>query len=93
MLLSYFGDFDCDSTANQFAAQSQRSFRRVSVESQSMTNPLQIRCELISTNVEQKKIFIFMIKQQKLKKGKFRTLIKDITELLKKILILVKAFI
>ena len=33
MPLLHFGDFDCDSIANQFAVQSQRSLHRVSVES------------------------------------------------------------
>ena len=81
MPLSHFGKFDCDSTANQFAAQSQRSLRAVSVESQSMANPLRMRCELISTNVKEKKLFIFMIRKQvKLKKKTlFRRLIKLIT--------------
>ena len=31
MPLSYFGDFDCNSTENQFAVQSQSSLRGVSV--------------------------------------------------------------
>ena len=51
----------CDSTANQFAvsvsAQSSYSLPGVSVESQSMANPLRMRCELISTNVEKKYSF------------------------------------
>ena len=72
MPLSHFGEFDGDSTANQFAAQSQRIRSAVSVESQSMANPLRMRCELNSTNVEEKKIFIFMIRKQvKLKKKNF----------------------
>ena len=43
-----------------------------------MANPLQMRCELISTNVEEKKLFIFMIRKHvKLKKTTlFRRLIK-----------------
>ena len=46
-----------------------------------MANPLRMRCELISTNVEEKKSFIFMIRKQvKLKhKTLFRRLIKLIT--------------
>ena len=63
MPLSHFGEFDCDSTANLFAAQSQRIRCAVSVESQSMANPLRMRCELISTNVEEKKLFIFYDKK------------------------------
>ena len=59
MPLSHFGKFDCDSTANQFAAQSKRICSAVSVESQSMANPLRMRSELISTNVEEKKIIYF----------------------------------
>ena len=59
MSLSHFGEFDCDSIANQFVAQSQRIRSAVSVESQSMANPLRKRCELISTNVEEKKIIHF----------------------------------
>ena len=34
MPLSHFGEFDCYSPANQFAAQSQRSLNAVSVQSQ-----------------------------------------------------------
>ena len=37
---------------------SQRSLRTVSVESQCMANSLRMRCELISTNVEEKKKII-----------------------------------
>ena len=47
MPLSHFGEFDGDSTANQFAVQSQRIRSAVSVESQSMANPMRMRCELI----------------------------------------------
>ena len=63
------------------SAHSQRSLRAVSVESQSMANPLRMRCELISTNVEEKKLFIFMIRKQVKLKNKtlFRRLIKLIT--------------
>ena len=72
MPLSHFGEFDCDSTANQFAVQSQRIRSAVSVESQSMANPLRMRCELISTSVEEKKLLTFMIRKQvKLKKNFF----------------------
>ena len=53
MLLSHFGEFDCDSTANQFAAQSQRfrsalavqsprSLRRVAEHGESYANALRI---------------------------------------------------
>ena len=55
MSLSHFGEFDCDSTANQFAAQSQRIRSAVSVESQRMAISRRILCELISINVEEKK--------------------------------------
>ena len=73
MPLSHFGEFDCDSTANQFAAQSQRSLRAVSVESQSMANPLRMRCELNFTNVEVKKIIHFHDKKAgKIKEKNFR---------------------
>ena len=46
-----------------------------------MANPLRLRCELISTNVEENKLFICMIRKQvKLKKKSlFRRLIKLIT--------------
>ena len=45
-----------------------------------MVNPLRMRCELISTNVEEKKIFIYIVRKQvKLKKSLFRKLIKLIT--------------
>ena len=46
-----------------------------------MANPLRIRCELNSTNVEEKKLFTFMIRKQvKLKKKTFfRRLITHIT--------------
>ena len=65
MPLSHFGEFDVDSTANQFAAQQSPRIRSaVSVESQSMANPLRMRCELNSTSVEEKKLFIFMIRKQ-----------------------------
>ena len=60
---SHFGEFDCDFTANQFAAQSERIRSSVSAESHSMANPLRMRCKLVSTNVEQKKIFIFIFKK------------------------------
>ena len=75
---SHFGEFDCDFTANQFAAQSERIRSSVSAESHSMANPLRMRCKLVSTNVEQKKIFIFILRKQvKLKKkALFRRLIK-----------------
>ena len=59
MPLSHFGDFDYVSTANQFPVQSQLSLRGVFAESQSMANLLRMRCELISTNVEQKKVYLF----------------------------------
>ena len=59
MPLSHFSEFDCDSTANQFAAHSQRIRGAVSVESPSMTNPLRMRCELISANAEEKNIIHF----------------------------------
>ena len=59
MPLSHFGEFYGDSTANQFAAQSQRICSAVSVESQSMANPLRMRCKLNSTNVEEKKNYSF----------------------------------
>ena len=55
MPLSHFGEFDGDSTANQFAVQSQRICCAVSVNSQCMANPLRMRCELISTIVEEEK--------------------------------------
>ena len=55
MKLSHFGEFDCDSTATQFEVQSQESLRGVSVGSQSIANLPQMRCELISTNVQQQK--------------------------------------
>ena len=72
MSLSHFGEFDCDSTANQFAAHSLRSLRAVSVESQSMENPLRMRCELISSNVEGKEIFHFHDKKaRKIKEKNF----------------------
>ena len=63
MPLAHFGEFDCNSTANQFAAPSQCIRSAVSVESQSMTNPLRMRCELISTYVEEKKIIHFYDKK------------------------------
>ena len=45
-----------------------------------MANPLRMRCELISTDVNQKKILIFIRKQVKLmKKSLFKRLIKLIT--------------
>ena len=51
---------------------SQRNRSAISVESQSVANPLQMRCELISTNVEEKKLFIFMIRKRvKLKKKNY----------------------
>ena len=55
MPLSHFGKFDCEPTANQFSVQFQCNLNAVSVESQSMVNPLRMRSELISTNVEEKK--------------------------------------
>ena len=63
MPLSHFGEFDGDSTANQFAAQSQRIRSAVSVESQSMANSPRMRCEMNSTDVEEKKIIHFNDKQ------------------------------
>ena len=42
MPLSHFGEFDCDFTANQFAAQSQRSLRRVAEHGESSANALRI---------------------------------------------------
>ena len=42
MPLSHFGEFDCDSTANQFAAQSQRSLRGVAEHGESSANALRI---------------------------------------------------
>ena len=69
---THFGEFDCDFTANQFAAQSERIRSSVSAESHSMANPLRMRCKLVSINVEQKKIFIFILRKQvKLKKKSF----------------------
>ena len=59
MPLSHFGKFDCDSTANQFTAQSQCSLRAVSLESQTMANLPRMRCELISTIAEEKKNYPF----------------------------------
>ena len=46
-----------------------------------MANPLLMRCELNSTNVEKKKLFIFMIREQVKLKNKtlFRRLITHIT--------------
>ena len=45
-----------------------------------MTNPLRMRCDLISTNVEEKKLFIFMIRKQiKLKK---KTLLRRLIRLI-----------
>ena len=46
-----------------------------------MANPLRMRCELISTNVEEKKLLIFTIRKQVKLKNKtlFRRLIKLIT--------------
>ena len=46
-----------------------------------MANPLRMRCELISTNVKEQKIFIFMMRKQVKLKNKtlFRRLIKLIT--------------
>ena len=44
-----------------------------------MANPPQMRCELNSTNVEKKKLFISIRKQVKLKKTLFRRLITHIT--------------
>ena len=41
-------------SVSAISAQSHRSVGGVSVESQSMANPLRMRCELISTIVEQK---------------------------------------
>ena len=61
MSLSHFGEFICDSTANQFTAQSQLIPSAASVEWQSMANPLRMRCELICINVE-KKIICFRIR-------------------------------
>ena len=61
---SHFGEFDCDFTANQFAAQSERIRSSVSAESHSMANPLRMRCKLVSTNVEQKKNIHFYIKKE-----------------------------
>ena len=81
MPLSHFGEFGGDSTANQCAAQCQRIRSIVSVEFQSMANPLRMRSELNSTNVEEKKLFIFKVRKQvKLKKKTlFRRLITRIT--------------
>ena len=83
MPLSHFGEFDGDFTASQFAAQSPRSLRAVSAHSQrslsavsvelhSMANPLRMRCKLISTNVDEKKIIHFHDKKAgKTKEQKF----------------------
>ena len=59
MPLSHYGEFDGESTSNQFAAQSQRIPSAVSVESQSMANPIRMRCKLNSTNVEEKRNYSF----------------------------------
>ena len=92
MPLSHFGKFDCNSTVNQFVAQSQRSHSavsaqpqrsllRVSVEPQSKANPLRMPCELICINVdEKKKNYSHDKKPGKInKKNLFRRLIKLIT--------------
>ena len=80
MPLSHFGEFDCDSTAKQIAAQSLQSLRGVSIESQSMANLLRMRCELISTSVEEKNIHLHDKKAGKIKeKSLLRRLIKLIT--------------
>ena len=88
MPLSHFGEFDCDSTANQFAAQSQR------IRSASATESPLSRCRVAehgkcSANVlrinfykcRKTKLFTFLIRKQvKLKKKPlFRRLIKLIT--------------
>ena len=71
MPLLHFGDFDGYSTANQFPVQSQCSLNAVSVESQSMANPLRMRCELISTNVAQKQNIHFHKRAGKINEKKF----------------------
>ena len=45
-----------------------------------MANPLRMRCELISTNVEEKKIFVFMIRKQV--KLKDKTLLRRLINLI-----------
>ena len=55
---SHFGDFNCDSTSS-LQLNSQCSLSVVSVESQTMANSTRMCCELISTSVEHKIIFIF----------------------------------
>ena len=71
MPLSHFGEFDCDFTACQLAAQYQRIRSAVSAESLSMANPLRMRFELTSTNVEKKIIHFNIKKAGKIKEKSF----------------------
>ena len=71
MPLSHFGEFDCDFTAYQLAAQSERIRSAVSAESYSMANLLRMRCKWISTNVEKKIIHFHIEKAGKIKERSF----------------------